>query len=93
MKRERKDTKEKSIDFLYFGSFLIVLSDSEVRFEKINIKRIGSVDFQPILTILIHFQKFNLSTSASYLAPRLSGVQAIDAHRLRVSKNDMWLCG
>ena len=59
MKRERIDAREKAVEFLHFGSFLIVLSDSEVRFGKINMKRIGSVDFQSFLTILRHFQKFN----------------------------------
>ena len=62
---------KKSVDFPHFGNFLIVLSDSEVRFGKINMKRMGSVDFQPILTSLGHFQKSNFSTPASYLAPSL----------------------
>ena len=63
--------KHQSI-FVILANFLRVLSDSEVRFSKINMKRIGTVDFQSILTILRHFQKFNVSTPASYLTPSIS---------------------
>ena len=36
-------------------SFFIVLSDSEVRFGKINMKRIRSNDFQQFLTMFVFF--------------------------------------
>ena len=78
VKRERKDAGEKSTDFLHFGSFLIVLRDSGVRFDRITMKRIGSVDFQPILTSLRHFRKYNFSTTASYLAPSLVPANACE---------------
>ena len=64
--------EKKSVDVYCFASVLIVLSDSEVRFGKINMTRIGSVDFQPFLTNLGQLRKFNFSTPASYLAPILS---------------------
>ena len=72
MKREEEDAREKSVDFLHFGSFLIVLSDSEVRFVKIRVSGSISIDFQSILTVYGHFQKSNFSTPASYLAPSLN---------------------
>ena len=71
VKREGKDAREKSVDFLHFTSFLIVLSDSEVRFVKIRVSGSISIDFQSILTVYGHFQKSNFSTPASYLAPSL----------------------
>ena len=70
---------------LHFGSLFVVLSDSEVRFGKINLKRIGSVDFQPILINLRRFQKCNFSTPASYLAP-----STIDLLFFPICRVSMW---
>ena len=56
--REMRKSAHSIVDFYCFASFLIVLSDSEVRFGKISIELMGNIDFQTILTILGHFQNF-----------------------------------
>ena len=60
---------EKSVGFYCFGSFLIVLSDSEVRFGKIGIKKFGEMIFDDFWPIPRHFKRSFVLTPASYLAP------------------------
>ena len=62
---------KKSVQIIKKLTLLIVLSDSEVRFVKRMVSGSISIDFQSILTVYGHFQKFDFSTPASYLAPRM----------------------
>ena len=59
MKWEKGGDAKKKINFYCSGSFLIVLSDSDVILSKIMPKRIEHIDFQLIPTILGHFRLFD----------------------------------